>query len=848
MLWIFRIITLTSIVYMTVGVVHVCSEEDQRKDRIVQDMLEMPIAKDVIDNSEFEIILHWGPTDRFNQPSTHEIFEVGCGDKSNTIPSNDMILSAFTNNCFYQSGNAATTTTAGTPQNAGCDTWVEIKWTDPQGLALNQFQNYTIMSLNAKGLPLWVVHSVKSAAIAQDLTNCWSPTKDVCDTKHGRHNCVWQPSPNDNTVVPWLNRTNLAGTNQAYGRCSGNNALGGHVDLNYHGPIDINSQLGSQAQQPGQVGGGTADSYYAGYWKEYFSQGQQLQGMERITFLLFRNEVFDHPPWDTPWLPVADNLHLSFKRQFLEPIGVLWYWTHGLDNLASKYKPFACTIVPSLATWNESVDISFDCEDCQGIIIKTITAATLASSNQGPEKAWDVDDSSPTQFKAWDPTGGWTRAEFETPRPITRLRFRPPPGEGSKMINGRFTGLPETPGALEVLIGQIYTQPADWPTWTEMYYYPQTTAERFQNFKYVTYHGSAGTHSVIADVEIFFSCAGNHATEGHVVKAIAEGESCDSDPVFYTTEDRTDLECLYKSAPECYSFQTKCYWETATETCQQKIVASRRSFTFLSNSSSPGSKRVQFCYEGQKIFPNGTMTVNEKDTRTNAPPTPAPIQGPVGVGATPRPGPSGGITPYPVVTFAPETNPPDTVVPTGIPSTGVPSTSSPVESTLTPVSLRPSTFAPLPTRPPLLPRDLALDLIGSTAVGNSVSGVYDYLKSDWECISGVPCKTIIFTPRFPVIITGANPEVGCRLVSEKGTFVADSLVHTLPSTFSGGDPVRMLAGRAIFLELTVTMPYNQLSHFVIGCSMSATDVGSGMPCFCFPTSSILKTMSTIRRL
>eukprot|EP01060_Flectonema_neradi_P040765 TRINITY_DN940_c5_g1_i1.p1 TRINITY_DN940_c5_g1~~TRINITY_DN940_c5_g1_i1.p1 ORF type:complete len:1114 (+),score=202.39 TRINITY_DN940_c5_g1_i1:40-3342(+) len=814
---------------LTATAARVCSEEDQKKDRVVKDMLEVALAKDVLENGGFEIILHWGPTDRWHQPSMHEVFEVGCGDKSTTIPSDDMILSAFTNNCFYQSGNpvGGNIGTGGTPQDAGCDTWIEIKWTDPQGLAINPYQNYTVMSLNSDGVPLWVVHSVKSASIAQDLTNCWAPTEDVCKTKHSRHNCVWQPSPNNNVTVPWVNRTNLVGTNQAYGRCAGNNALGGHVDLNYHGPIDLNMQLGSQAQQPGQVGGGTADSYYAGYWKKYFSQGQQLQGRDRITFLLFRNEVFDHPPWETPWLPVADNLHLSFKRQFLEPIGVLWYWTHGLDNTASKYKPFACSIVPSLATWNESVEVSFDCEDCQGIIADITTAAVLASSDQGADKAWDLNDDSPTQFKAWDPTGGWTRAEFLNPRPVTRLRFRPPPGQGAQMINGRFTALPETPGSLEVLLGQIYTQPADWPTWTEMYYYPQTTAERLQQFKYVTYHGAAGTHSVIADVEVFFSCSGNHATESDVVKAVREGESCDSPAAYYTTEDRTDLECLFKNSAECYSFQEKCFWETATEMCQQKVIASRRTFTFYANSSNPGSERVQFCYEGQKVFPNGTMTINEKDTSTDAPPTLTPIKSPPVVGATPRPGGVGGLTPYPVVTYPPDTDAPPTGTPTSIPVTNVPKTSLPVGDTLSPVAVQPSTFAPLPTRPPLLPSDLALDLVGTTSVGNSIQGVYDYLKTDWNCVSGIPCKTIIFIPRSPVVVTGASPEVTCRLLSDKGTFQSDSIVHTLPSTLTGGGPIQMVSGRAVFLELTVTMPYNLLSSFDVSCFMTATDIGAG---------------------
>eukprot|EP01064_Diplonema_japonicum_P023099 TRINITY_DN33551_c0_g1_i1.p1 TRINITY_DN33551_c0_g1~~TRINITY_DN33551_c0_g1_i1.p1 ORF type:complete len:1069 (+),score=215.16 TRINITY_DN33551_c0_g1_i1:64-3207(+) len=765
----------------------VCTLEQQQTDRVAKDMIESPVDVTTQTNVDFKVKLHWGPMDK--HPYTHEVFEVGCGDRSTTVESNEGVVSAFTNNCFYQ-GGVATQGTGNTPGNEGCDTWVELSWNDDGS-------NYTLLSLNSKGEPLWVVHSILNAQAAMDVTNCYAPTETECAARNQRHNCAWQP--------PGHNPTLITGSNQANGRCAGNNAVTGFLDQNFHGPIDLNPQLGSQANQPG-VGSGQGSSWYAGTLKEYASQGQQLQGTDRISFILFKNDVPDHPP--VPWLPVPANLHLSYKSQFIKPVGVQWYWTHGLDKYGLSYTPHACSIVPSKAVWNESVSISFDCVDCQARIRRTTGSLPLGSSDTDPSKAWDGKED--TSYGAWDPSGVFVRAELERPVALTRIRFRPVQNAEGAMLNGRFHGLPKHPATTEEVLAVITQTPNPWPQWTELYIHHTTT-----QFHYVTYNGPAGSHGRVADIEVFYKCLGSHSTETNVVKAVRAGEDCSAPAVYGTTEDRTDLECLFRPSDECYA-HNECLWDTAQSLCRQKIPASRRSFTFTGDGN---NVQVNFCYEGKTIWPNGTLTLNPPTTPTPTIDTPTPASPPSMATLTPPIiGPP--VTPYPVYTSPPNTPAPATGAPQ---PTAVPAVTQ--EPTLMPATWEPQPTAQptevppvITTRPPLTPSMLALKPVSN-------GEVYGYLHAaEWVCTSDVPCRTVILTPVEPANVVGVLGSVQCRLLDSRGVFRQPpfgkhSTDTTLTGTFSTMD-----TGRAVFLEMTASMPYQIDSTFKVGCTLTANGV------------------------
>eukprot|EP01065_Artemidia_motanka_P022516 TRINITY_DN26719_c2_g1_i1.p1 TRINITY_DN26719_c2_g1~~TRINITY_DN26719_c2_g1_i1.p1 ORF type:complete len:1247 (+),score=290.37 TRINITY_DN26719_c2_g1_i1:55-3741(+) len=859
------------------GTCRVCTEAQQSTDGLVGNGGAYPLGNAVSETvqtaADFTIRLHFGPLDKY--PYTHEVFEVGCGDRSTTIATDAAVLSAFTNDCYYQSGTA-TQSSGNTPQEKGCDTWVEVSWLDTerppgverstvqQGIHQTWDRNYSVVAFNSKGEPLWVVNSVNTSDVAQDLTNCFASDVERCHAHHPRHGCGWQnitgfpylvrdsannggrffgtgphvdcnlpcvsgnPCPNPADCVRWNYSHlwhNVTGTNQAYDRCVGRNSRGGFLDLNYHGPIDRNDHLGSQAMQPGQVGGGQADSHYVGTYKQYWARGHQLQGTERITFMLLRHEVFDHPP--LPWIPDSSNLQLSWKTQFMTPVGVLWYWAHGLDTYGSQYQPRACNVVPNEGYWDEAVTITFDCGDCKAGVVRVAGQEPAASSDRMPVQAWD--GSAVTYYESWHDSGGWIRAEFDRALPIRRIRFRPAVGHASAMLNGRFGALREAEGT-EELIGVVQSTPADNPGWTEMYQHHTTAA-----FKHVIYHCPAASRCRVADIEVFFWCRGAHTHETNVVKAVQHGlgdAACTGSPAYGTTEGRTDRECLYRPSSECFSFSDLCEWEPVSGVCVQKTPASKRTFTFQKPTTAASTERVQFCYEGQPIWPNGTFTIKTRPAGT--PGTPAPIATPPPPGTVIVPSPGAPLfTPYPVYSPSPQSP---------APPTPTPATPEPVPAATAPPTPAPS-FAAAPTPAPTpspgasvglppTPEELSRSLAITPVVGPS-GQLYSHMSDPWLGTSGEPLRTAAFVLRDAEVALQAlasNPaafesaSVRCSLRDPHGSF-ADTPFgrHSLPSVLTGGS-APLQAGHAFLLNMRVSSPYARRSLYAVNCSVLAGGV------------------------
>ena len=811
-----------------------CTRDQQTNDRVSKDIIRDPLPEATQTSYKFAAKLHLGPMDQY--PYTHKIFDVACGDEAlSTSSSNDAVFSTFTNTCAYSSGIGAVSGF----EDAGCDTWVELAWADQHAGA----NNYSVVSFNAAGVPLWVVHSVASAQEAMDLTNCFATNEIACGTRHPRHKCKWFPL--DPTKV---------GSNGAHGRCIGNAKNKGYLDQNYHGPTDLNAQLppqGNVATSP------SADLYYAGLHKEHHSYGLQAKGKDRITIVLFKNDVPDHPP--VPWLPDPANLHLSFKSQFLKPVGLRWYWVHGLDRAGAVYSPHACTIVPNKAYWNEEVELSFHCTECRAVVDVATGATPLASSDALPSRAWDGDAA--TGYAAWDPSGGYTRAKLERPVAVSALHFRAVAGKEADMVLGRFYGLPPQGGGPEVLLAVIETAPAASPEWTRVAVLDSVPTDAV--FQYVTYHGTARSHSRVADIEVYYKCGGGHASEGDVLKAVPEGEGCPpkgggvGGAGAYGTPPyiRTELQCLWRDSDECFGYSEVCRWDAAEQECRQRVPSAKAKMTFVGTGA---PKKVRFCYEGELMPRWATLVVATKVTVSPFA-TPLPVgsgtgnQPPPTTVQTPAPPLSGRFTPYPAGTATPADTPLPPGVVTSVPLTAAPTqpdATTPSPATAVPAMVPPPP-PPVPAPPALQAGDLGLALYtsyegGAAGAAADDKRVYSYLSDGsgaWTCTAGVPCRTVIFTPadaralvqkRVPGAAVGGGGvpprfDVACRLVSEQGQYAeAPFGTHSFPSSLAGS--VQAVGGgdKAVFLDLSITTQSARKSTFLVACALRAVvDAPSG---------------------
>ena len=775
----------------------ICSEALQQRDRISEDVFSAAIPEATQTPYNFEVKLHLGPLDRF--PYTHEIFDVQCGDRPNTIETDEGILSTFTQECLYPSGAGSVTQFT----DSGCDTWIELSWTDQHAGKYN----YTVLALNAKGEPHWVAHSIPDAQTAMDITNCWATSSIECASRNARHNCVWQPPD-----------IKFTGTNRAHGRCVGNNKNLGYLDLNYHGPNDLNAQVGPQGNVATAP---TADIFYAGILKNFQTFGLQTQGKERMTFVLLYNEVNDHPP--SPWVPDPSNLQLSYSRQFIKPVGVSWYWAYGLDRYARKYTPYACTVVPDTGVWGEAIDITFSCDHCKAALNGASGAPRLLSSDMVPSRAWDRDAA--TGYASWEPSGGFTMAELTTPSVVSMIRFRPLPGHESAMLLGRFVGTPEGGGA-DIPFGTISSLPNSSPAWGELIV-PTTMT---QKITHVTYYGTAGSHSRVADIELFYRCGGEHSTEGDTVKAVDPADGCDGAPVYGTTEGRTDLECLWRGSSECFAFPDYCEWDGLEQMCKQKVYGAKKTFTFT---GSGDGVVVHFCYEGLLV----PMPFVLSEARTASPFVPPPVPPPplIPPGLLTQP-PSVSFTPYPTATFSPSTPAPPTTMPAPPPTISPTEVPIPTIITAVPTPIPSDPLPPVPP-PPFLTEDFLEILTVSSAVAAGVAsnyeeGVYRYLDlPEWTAVSGVPFRTVIFVPRFSEVFTRRVASVGqgtiplletrCSLLNEYGSYADPPYgAHTFKS-FLTGNTAPMQTDRAVFVNMALSMQASTTSTFSVSCALYA---------------------------